>query len=120
MLMLKKTHDAMVARILAIQAEERTKWRKEMQAERETVARMVGQKANHMVTITSLKQERDSLLEDKAAMAHDINDLGKVLATHKAERERRMAPLIAANAARAAASAAKRAAAKAERDGIPY
>lgn len=66
MFVLKKTHEARVARILAIQAEERTKWRKEMQAERETVGRLIKDKGRllHEATVISgrlgLADDRDN------------------------------------------------------------
>jgi antitoxin (DNA-binding transcriptional repressor) of toxin-antitoxin stability system len=55
MFVLKKTHEARIARILAIQSEERTKWRKEMQAEREAIGRLIKDKGRLLAELAPLK-----------------------------------------------------------------
>lgn len=72
-LMTVRAHEAAVADLLAEQAEQQTYWRKDTQAERETVARLVGKNANNLTTIACLKQEVAGLRSDvrQAEAAHD-------------------------------------------------
>lgn len=103
-----REHEAVVADLKATLDEQRAHWRKSIQDERDSVVRLVGQKAKHLTGIARLQHEVEGLRDDvrQAEAAHD--KVAAELATLKAERERRLAPLAAANAARKAKAQAAR------------
>lgn len=86
-LMWVREHEAVVADLKATLDEQRTHWRKDAHSLRERLAGLVREKSWALQDATALRAE---------------------LATLKAERDRRLAPLAAANAARKAKAKAAR------------
>lgn len=83
-LMTVRAHEAAVETLIADRAEALVA----EQAERETVARLVGKNANHLTTITCLKQEVEGLRSDvrQAEAAHD--KLAAEIATLRPDAEK--------------------------------
>lgn len=107
-LMWVREHQMLMAVMKADMDEQRTLFRKEAYDDREMIARLGSQKVKHLTAIAGLQREVDGLRADvrQAEAAHD--KVSAELATLKAERERRLAPLAAANAARKAKAQAAR------------
>ncbi|MEG8223856.1 hypothetical protein OSJ57_25140 [Sphingomonas sp. HH69] len=72
-LMTVREHEAVVADLKATFDEQRAHWRKSIQGERDSVVRLVGQKAKHMTGIARLQHEVEGLRADvrQAEAAHD-------------------------------------------------
>ncbi len=63
-LMTVRAHEAAVADLLAEQAEQRTYWRKDTQAERETVGRLIKDKAALLTEASALRAQLATLRPD--------------------------------------------------------
>lgn len=72
-LMTVRGHEAVVADLKATLDEQRAHWRKSIQDERDSVVRLVGQKAKHLTGIARLQQEVEGLRDDvrQAEAAYD-------------------------------------------------
>ncbi|WCP14533.1 hypothetical protein sphantq_02979 [Sphingobium sp. AntQ-1] len=80
-----------------------------VKAHEAAMAVFISDRAKAMVDAQQERETAGRLLGKNVALRSEVAALTAELATLKAERDRRLAPLIAANAERAAASAAKRA-----------
>lgn len=105
-LMTVKAHERILAKADAVIDDAA----RHLRAEEFSAGRTLGQKVS--LALKRLEEARSNAFRNRQmVLTLDVKvaALETELTTLKAERDRRMAPLIAANAARAAASAAKRA-----------
>lgn len=116
-LMTVKRHNQIVANLQEKQAEQRSYWRSDTNAEREAVARLVGQNAGHLTTIARLRQDLQDecnavarlanqnfeYLDVNAGLQCEVKALRAELAGLKAVRERQLANLAKGSAASAQA-----------------